>query len=335
MAKLLQRINRQRRRPVSQRARIAARHGFGQSPPVARRLVAGASAHPVQRIRRPATGSRQQHAQVIELRRGSFVVGGLDGLEAFHALLAVTSRRFRFGALLRQPVQAFLEAGPAHGVRQTAAANGRQELFSRLRGQDKLHFAGRLFERLEQGVGGDVVHALGRKNQHHLGVATGACELREGNGFTRGIDLDFLAGLALFGVQVFLGFLVQRPAQGQRQRLGHQHAQIGVGVNVHRVAAAALAASALRGGRFTQPGAGQRQRQIKLPQTRRTAEQPGVAALGEQTFQLRLQPGGQRSAHVSQPLATNTACTSCHTAAWVWAALMRANRAGSPCWRRA
>ena len=63
-----------------------------------------------------------------------------------------------------------------------------------------------------QGVGRDGVHALCRENQHHLGVAARAGELREADRFAGSIDLDFFTGFAFFSVQFFLGFLVQRPA---------------------------------------------------------------------------------------------------------------------------
>ena len=228
-------------------------------------------------------------------------------------------------------------------MRLAAAANGGQELLRCLGRQHKLDLAGRLFQGLEQGVGRDGVHALCRKNQHHLGVAARAGELREADSFAGSIDLDFFTGFAFFSVQFFLGFLVQRPAQLQKKCFWHEHAQVSMRVHIHRVATAAVPAGTLCRWGFAQPGPRQSQRQFKLPQTRGPAQKPGMTALRQQALQLVLQPrcqcrGGRlrrADAHASQPLATTTANTACHTAGCVWAALIRAKRAGSALSRRA
>ena len=138
--------------------------------------------------------------------------GRLGGLQAFDTLLAVRNRGDRLCRAQGQPGQALFKAGPAHGVRLAAAADGGQKLLRRLGRQHKLDLAGRLFQGLEQGVGRDGVHALCRENQHHLGVAARACELREADRFAGSVHFDFFAWFAFFGVQLFLGFLVQRPA---------------------------------------------------------------------------------------------------------------------------
>lgn len=64
-----------------------------------------------------------------------------------------------------------------------------------------------------------------------------------------------------------------------------------MGVYIDRMAAAAMAASTLGRGLLAQPGTGQRQRQLKLAQAGRAAEQPSVSALEQQAFKLGLQPG--------------------------------------------
>ena len=171
---------------------------------------------------------------------------------------------------------------------QATAADGWQQLVCGLGGQDKFDRTRRFFKRFKQRVGRDAVHALGREDQHHLGRAARAGELGERHHLARGIDLDFFAGLAFFTVEFVLGFLVEWPAELQRQNFWHQHSQIGVCVDVNRMATAAHAASALRAWVVAQPGFDQCLCQFKLAQPGRASQQPGVAALCQQAFKLGL-----------------------------------------------
>ena len=80
-------------------------------------------------------------------------------------------------------------------------------------GQNKLNITWRLFQGLEQGIGGDVVHALGRKYQDGFTSATCICTLRKFNGISHGLDANFFAGFACLVVDFRLGFFAQWPAQ--------------------------------------------------------------------------------------------------------------------------
>ena len=91
---------------------------------------------------------------------------------------------------------------------QAAAANGGQQLVRSLGCQNKFDRAGWLFECFKQRVGGDAVHTLSRKHQHHLGCAAGAGELGKSHDFPRGVDLDLFAGFAFFAVEFVLRFFV-------------------------------------------------------------------------------------------------------------------------------
>ena len=265
-------------------------------------------------------------------------------------------------ALPGQPVQGLGLGGPGHRVCQAAAADGGQQQVGRVAGQHEAGVARWLFQRLEQGVGGDRVHALGRVDQQRLAAPASAGALGKLDGLAHGVHPDVAAGLAFFVVDVGLRLLGQGPAAREHFGLGHQHHQVGVGMHIDGVAAGALAARALRrgciraaagpsqggerplGGQrttrsgerggITQPCAHQAQGQIELAQARRPLQQPGVAALGQQRLQLARDPGGWGRAH-TYPLVCTTACTACATAARGWSASMRAKRGASACARRA
>ena len=66
-----------------------------------------------------------------------------------------------------------------------------------------------------------------------------------------------------------------------------------MGMHVQAMAAGALPASALGRGRVAQPGGGQRQRQLELPQAGGALQQPGVAGAGQQLGGLAGNPRGQ------------------------------------------
>ena len=260
--------------------------------------------------------------------------------------------RFRGHALPLQPVQGLLLIGPGHGVGQATAADGGQQLVGRLAGQHEAGIARRLLQRLEQRIGRDGVHLLGRVDQHGLAAPARAGALAELHGVAHGLDTDFLAGLALLVVDVGLGLLGQRPAQRHHLHLGHEHAQVGMGAHVDGVAAAAVAAGPLGRRRLAQPGAHQRQRQRVLAQAGRPLQQPGVAALGQQARALPGDPGGvglgrlwQGLAHAapacpptmmaSQPRRTMTCVICCQTACRLALESMRAKRWGAAAARAA
>jgi hypothetical protein len=73
-----------------------------------------------------------------------------------------------------------------------------------------------------------MVHALCGIYQNHFGMPARAGMLGEVNHLACGFDPNFFAGLALFVVDLFLRFFVQRPIQFQCHGLGHEHAQIRV-----------------------------------------------------------------------------------------------------------
>ena len=215
---------------------------------------------------------------------------------------------------------------------QASAANGRQQLVRRLGGQHKAHLPRWLFQRFEQGVGGDRVHLLCRVDQHHLAAPARAGALGKFDGIAHGVDADLAAGLALFVIDIGLGLFAQRPGQLQQGGFRHQHTQISMGAHRNRVAAAADTACTYRRGRFTQPGLGQLQGQAVLAQTRWAVQQPGVALLGQQLADLGGNPGrccagGFRLRHGNNPLLRTAANTSAQTCSCVWSALMRAKRA--------
>ncbi len=63
--------------------------------------------------------------------------------------------------------------------------------------QDEARRAGRLLERLQQRIGGDRIHPLGRMDDHHLGAAACAGALRKADRGAHRVDLDLLARLGL------------------------------------------------------------------------------------------------------------------------------------------
>ena len=250
MAQLMQGIDGLHGRPVLHCADVAALHGPGQRGPA---CGVAAGLRKQQGVVRPA-------ARRLEHR------------------LRLTGRK----ALGLQPVQRLLRARPNHLVGQAAAANGRQQLVRGFAGQYKLHVARGLFKRLEQRVRGDVVHALGRKNQDRLASPPRTGALRKLHRIAHGFNADFLAGLAFFIVNLALRLFTEWPAKAQHNGLRHQHAQVGMGAHIDRVAAAADATRALPGCCVAQPGARHLQRQTVLPQPGRPGQQPRVAALRQQ-----------------------------------------------------
>ena len=193
---------------------------------------------------------------------------------------------------------------------QAAAANGWQQLVRRLTRQHKLELASRFFQCLEQAVGGDMVHALGRVNQHHFAAASGAAALAELDGLAQ----DFFAGLAFGTLQIGLRTLRQGPAKSQQHCLGHQNTQVGMGAHVQRVATLAVAAGAVGAGLITQPSRRQTQRQFILAQPGWPSQKPGMAALRQQLRGLSPDPGRRSGAQVSHPrwcTASRSACQTC------------------------
>ena len=100
MAKLLQGIDGLGRCPVSQRADIAACHGFGQGLPVLGGLAGGHALRPGQGIGRAPASGHQQGLQIIGIGR---VACGFFG-----AALAFTQLR----AFFLEPGQGQLKIGP-------------------------------------------------------------------------------------------------------------------------------------------------------------------------------------------------------------------------------
>ena len=198
--------------------------------------------------------------------------------------------------------------------------------------------AGRLFQCFEQGIGCDGVHALGRKDQHRLATPAGIGALRKLHRIAHRVNPDLFAGFAGFLVNLVLGFLGQGPAQLDHHRFGHQHFKVSMGVYGDGVAAGTNAACALRCGVFAQPARNQCQGQLILTQARRTLKQPSMTPLAQQIGGLPGNPRGLKDgAH--EALRWSQSCMLLDTAAltaWmVWAASMRAKRAGISACRRA
>ena len=153
-------------------------------------------------------------------------------------------------------------------------------------GEDEFQVARRFFQRFEERVGGDVVHALCGVDQHGFATATAGGALGKLDRVAHGVDADFFAGFALFVVNVSLRLLGQRPAEFHHHGFGHQNAKVGVAANIDGVAAGAGVARAMLSWRIAQPSANQLQSQLVLPQARRPLQQPSVAALFEQVLGL-------------------------------------------------
>ena len=254
-------------------------------------------------------------------------------------------------SLLFQPDGGLLLLRPGHGVRHAAAADGRQQLVRRFGGQHEAHVARRLFQRLEQRVGGDVVHAFGRVDQDRLATVTAAGALGKLHRIAHALDADLLARLALLVVQLLLRLFAQRPVQLVQLGFRHQHEQVGMRAHLHAVAALAVTTGAAIGLRLlAQPGSHQAQSDGVLAQARRPLQQPGMAALLQQVQHLLLQPGRQRAVlwrgdkgrrsrlactHASQPFSRTACSTCCQTASGVRAASIRAKRSGASLARRA
>ena len=216
---------------------------------------------------------------------------------------------------------------------QAAAANGWQQLVRRLAGQHKFELASRFFQCLEQAVGGDMVHTLGRVNQHHFAASPGAAALAELDGLAQRLGLDFFAGLAFGTLQIGLRTLRQGPAKSQHYRLGHQHTQVGMGAHVQRVATLAVAAGAVGAGLITQPSRRQTQRQFILAQPGWPSQKPGMAALRQQLRGLSPDPGRRRGAQVSHPRCCTARRSACQTCSRGRLASILVKRAGSAAWR--
>lgn len=316
VAELLQRVDHLGRSPVAQRRHIAPCHRLRQGGPSLRAATRLGQGQGV--LRPPACRAQKRRCRIP---------GQALGL---------------------QPREAVGLGRPDHGVPQATAADGGQQLVRSLAGQHKTHVARRFFQRLEQRVGRDMVHLLGRVDQHGLAFAACRCALRKLHRIAHGFDADLSAGLALFVVDIGLGLFRQRPAQRHHLHLGHQHAQVGMGAYIDGVAAAAVAAGALLRWCIAQPCADQLQPQGVLPQARRPLQQPRMAALGQQAGALCGDPGRQRHggfAHcgppcvatmmASQPLRTNTLVSCCHTRWRSCAASRRAKRWGAAAARSA
>ena len=71
-----------------------------------------------------------------------------------------------------------------------------------------------------------------------------------------GVHPNLSAGLALFVVDLFIGFFTQRPPSDQRFGLGHQYPEVCMDPNTNTVATGALATSTLRRRGLTQPALG-------------------------------------------------------------------------------
>ncbi|OIQ75293.1 hypothetical protein GALL_430430 [mine drainage metagenome] len=173
-----------------------------------------------------------------------------------------------------------------------AAADGGQQQMRSFGGQHKANIPDRFFKCFEQGIGSVDIHAFGRKNQDGFAAATGAGALRKLNRLAHGFNTDFLADLALGAINFILRLFTQWPTLVMQHGLRHQYTQIRMGANIDGMTARAAATGPCRQGCITQPGARQRQCQFILTQTRRSAQQPGMAALRQQTLRLRRHPGG-------------------------------------------
>ena len=188
---------------------------------------------------------------------------------------------------------------------QTAAADGGQQLVRRFRCQHKAHIARRLLQRLEQGIGRDRIHLLGRVDQHRLAAPSRRSALRELHGIAHGIDANFLAGLALLVVNFRLRLFTQRPAARHHVHLGHQHKEVSMGMHIDAVTACAMTTRSAIGTRLlAQPSTHQRHAQFKLPHAGWSLQQPCMTALRQQTLALLCQPGSECAggcAHAAAP----------------------------------
>ena len=302
MAELLQRLDQERQRPAGHWCGFACGHLLGKTRPAHR---VDALLHPGQRLERLATDRREHHLGLRHL-------------------------------VLGQPGAGHVGRRQAQSDRLAAASDGGQERIGRAATQHEAGNAGRLFERLEQRVGRDRVHALGGVDHHHLAFAARRGALREAHRGAHCLDLDLLAGL---GFRRFLVVSLVSPAPAERlaQGLGQQHQQVGVRMRLHEVAAGAgtarLFSSTLA---LAQPGLRQAQRQLELPGALRAVHQQRMAALRAQRVLQGLAEPGQRQLAVGayHPRCSRWPTTCAHTCSRGSEASMRAKRCGD-CWQRA
>ena len=234
---------------------------------------------------------------------------------------------------LRQPFGGQIGGRQAHRHRLAAAADGGEQRLGFRAGENEAGLAGRLFERLEQGVRGDVVHAFGRVHDDHLATPARRGDLRKTDRRAHGLDLDLLARLRL---RCFVGrglvAIGQVPAQRLAQGLRQQDHQVGVRTRLHQPATGAVAARAGRTrSRLAQPGLRQRHGQVELADASRALQQQRVGTPRQQGVAQRgFQPGqGQHAVRAYHARASITAVIWRATVSRSSAASMRAKRCGA------
>ena len=306
VTELLQCIDEPRQGPCGQRRGLAPLHQRRQARP--QRSV-DALPGPLERLLRLSAGGGEHHCRVGD-------------------------------AMLRQPVDGHCSRRQGDRQALAAAADGGQQGVRRCAAQHEARLAGRLFERFEQGVGRDAVHAFRRVHHDHLAPAARRRGLRKLDGPAHRIDLDFLARLGLAGlVGGVIALTAGRgPAQRFTQRIGQQHQHVGVGMG-QRQAATRAGPTGPRGavGGLAQPSLCQRQAQLELAHALRPVHEQRVGVTGPQRLaQRRCEPRQrQHAVGAYHPRASSVATTCAHTPARSAVASISAKRCGAACRRAA